>query len=184
MSNKKSTKKKSTKKETKAKVSPTPNLPDDGLETISVTAIWKNFSQKNNQPYWLFVTEDNDRLPCFNKQVIEELGINPNDKLTKFDLPQTVQVSIKETNNSRVISGTKAGQPIQIQTPSKQSYSGKKNYSSNFQKNTPKDSDEIARMNALRTAVEFLAYQKTPTLEKLEGLAEHFYSYIKKGAWK
>lgn len=155
---------------------------DDGdnnkFKKVSISIIWKNFSQKTKKNYWVFVTDNNDRMACFNPDVLKKLGLSLEDKMIKFEFPQTMLLKIKEANGSKTIQDAKSGQLIQEPI--------RKNYQEKGSQYAPpkKNDDEILRMNVLRTAVEFLAGKKSSNLKELQKLTNLFAEYVKTGEWK
>ncbi len=155
---------------------------DDGdnnkFKKMSISIIWKNFSQKTKKNYWVFVTDNNDRMACFNPDVLKKLGLSLEDKMIKFEFPQTMLLKIKEANGSKTIQDAKSGQPIQEPI--------RKNYQEKGSQYAPpkKNDDEILRMNVLRTAVEFLSHKKNSSLKELQKFTNLFADYVKTGEWK
>jgi len=148
------------------------------FKKVSISIIWKNFSQKTKKNYWVFVTDNNDRMACFNPDVLKKLGLSLEDKMIKFEFPQTMLLKIKEANGSKTIQDAKAGQPIQEPI--------RKNYQEKGSQYAPpkKNDDEILRMNVLRTAVEFLSHKKNSSLKELQKFTNLFADYVKTGEWK
>jgi len=160
---KKSTKavKKQSKKEEK----------DSGLTSISVVAIWKNWSDKLKKNYWTFVLEDNSRLACFDPKVLEELNLDTKEKVSRFDFPQKMSVQIK----GNYIVSTKEGQPIQEPASSSKRWMPKPSGNANA---------NIDRMSVLRTAVMFLEHQKNKSLKNLQEITAIFEKYVQSGKWE
>jgi len=148
------------------------------FKKVSISIIWKNFSQKTKKNYWVFVTDNNDRMACFNPDVLKKLGLSLEDKMIKFEFPQTMLLKIKEANGSKTIQDAKSGQPIQEPI--------RKNYQEKGSQYAPpkKNDDEILRMNVLRTAVEFLSHKKNSSLKELKKFTNLFADYVKTGEWK
>ena len=160
------------KKSTKAvKKQPKKEENNSGLTSISVVAIWKNWSDKLKKNYWTFVLEDNSRLACFDPKVLESLNLDPKEKVTRFDFPQKMSVQI----NGNYIVSTKEGQPIQESNTSSKHWTPKPSEKSNA---------NIDRMSVLRTAVMFLEHQKDKSLKSLQEITAIFEKYVKSGKWE
>ena len=149
---------------------------------MGISIIWKNFSQKTRKNYWVFVSEDNDRMPCFNPDVLKKLGLSLEDKMIKFEFPQRMLLKIKEANGSKTIQDAKAGQSIQ--EPIKKNYPERSADKRNQYTPPKKNDTEILRMSVLRTAVEFLAGKKSSNLKELQKLTDLFAGYVKTGEWE
>lgn len=149
---------------------------------MGISIIWKNYSQKTKKNYWVFVSEDNDRMPCFNPDVLKKLGLSLEDKMIKFKFPQIMFLKIKENNGSKVIQDVKSGQPVQ--EPIKKNYPERSVDKSNQYTPPKKNDTEIMRMSVLRTSVEFLAGKKSSNLKELQKLTDLFANYVKTGEWE
>lgn len=149
---------------------------------MGISIIWKNYSQKTKKSYWVFVSENNDRMPCFNPDVLKKLGLSLEDKMIKFEFPQTMLLKIKENNGSKVIQDVKSGQPVQ--EPIRKNYPERSADKSNQYAPPKKNDTEILRMSVLRTAVEFLAGKKSSNLKELQKLTDLFANYVKTGKWE
>jgi hypothetical protein len=148
---------------------------------MGISIIWKNYSQKTKKNYWVFVSEDNDRMPCFNPDVLKKLGLSLEDKMIKFKFPQIMFLKIKENNGSKVIQDVKSGQSVH--EPNKKELPRKSVIKQQYTQ--PKKNDtEILRMSVLRTAVEFLAGKKSSNLKELQKLTDLFANYVKTGEWE
>jgi len=161
------------KKSTKAaKKQPKNNEKESGLTSISVVAIWKNWSDKLKKNYWTFVLEDNSRLACFDPKVLEELNLDLKEKVIRFDFPQKIEVKV----NGNYIVSTKEGQPIQEPASSSKSFTQRFSGKSN--------NANIDRMSVLRTAVMFLEHQKDKSLKSLQEITAIFEKYVQSGKWE
>jgi len=141
------------------------------LTSISVVAVWKNWSDKLKKNYWTFVLEDNSRLACFDPKVLEELNLDPKEKVSRFDFPQKMSVQIK----GNYIVSTKEGQPIQEPASSSKRWTPKSSGNANA---------NIDRMSVLRTAVMFMEHQKNKSLENLQEITAIFEKYVQSGKWE
>jgi hypothetical protein len=161
------------KKSTKAvKKQPKKEEKNSNLTSISVVAIWKNWSDKLKKNYWTFVLEDNSRLACFDPKVLEELKIDLKEKVVRFDFPQKLEVKV----NGNYIVSTKEGQPVQESAKSSKSFTPRFFNKSN--------SANIDRMSVLRTAVMFLEHQKDKSLKSLQEITAIFEKYVQEGKWE
>jgi hypothetical protein len=156
-------------KTTKKPVKKTGN--ESNLTSISVVAIWKNWSDKLKKNYWTFVLEDNSRLACFDPKVLEELNLDTKEKVSRFDFPQKMSVQIK----GNYIVSTKEGQPIQEPKASSKQWTPKSSGNTNA---------NIDRMSVLRTAVMFLEHQKNKSLKNLQEITAIFEKYVQSGKWE
>jgi hypothetical protein len=191
MARKKATKKKAPRKTKKEKSF------KEEAETFTVKTIWKNQQQygpQQGQDYFTLVLDDGSRITCYDSGVMEQIGIDLSQRVSNFDPPQEFEFDYEVRKDKIIITGL-AGEapktkPTTTRPKSSSGFKGKANYSRNnpYQKKSygksEKEQFEMARMNALRTAVTFLEYQKSKTLSALEELTEQFLSYIQTGKFE
>lgn len=173
-----------------------------------VVTVWKNFMQygaQKGQPYWTFVLDDGSRLPCYDKKVVSKLGIDVTEKKTEFEEGQQMPLVVEMRKDKTVIVGLqddedesedeeeaeeneqdeeeeKPKKKYAVKKPAKFNqpagrYAGRGNGSNK----SPEERGEIMRMNVLRTAVDYVAYQKVKGLAQLQDATSKFEAYVKDG---
>ncbi len=159
-------------------------------EEFSVTTIWKNsmqFGPNKGDPYWTFVLEDGSRVSCYDPAVIEELGIDMDERRTDFEEPETFELFCVEENGKTII----VGEDYEPKAKKSKSTKGSSSKSTSKGKSStpwkgrssksPEEQAQIRHMNVLRTAVDFTGYQKVKSLAKLKEHTEMFEKYVKTG---
>lgn len=177
-------------------------------DEFTVQTVWKNFftyGANKGKPYWTFVLEDGSRVPCYSRSIVKGLEIDTDEKRTNFDPPETFKLYYELRKDKTVIVSKpdeddeeddeeeeeqekdeeeeeEEEKPKKKTTKASPAKTG--SFNKFYGKATRTDSDQIARMNVLRTAVEFTSYQKTKTLVELQKNVALFESYVLVGKFK
>ena len=193
------TKKKTIKKKKQVSSKRTPEGETEKFgesETFLVSTVWKNAMQygpQQGQAYWNFVLADGSRIPCYDSGVVKATGIDINQQRTYFDPPQEFEFEYELRKDKTIITGFEGTREIRKQvtpgakyntgTSNQAQYSKTPPYKKTYYSKSPADNEAITRMSVLRTAVEFLAYQKVKTQAVLQKITSEFESFVKTGKW-
>ena len=158
---------------------------------FTIKTIWKNqlqYGAQKGQDYWTFVLEDGSRLPCYDRAVVEELGVNLDEKRTEFEPSLVVELHYELHKDRTVIVGleeapAKKTNPPAAKAPVKQGTLpvAAKSAIQRPTGYTPKNQDEIGRMAVLNTGVAFIALQKVKTMKALQDVVAVLHKYVKTG---
>lgn len=134
-----------------------------------VKQVWRNWTDKGKRYYWVFVSDGDERIACFNSKLIEELGLSTKEKNYNFNPPKKFVFQVKESDNGQLtITGVASESKAEPEKPKA---------SSGYQKDA-----SIDRMNVLRTAVMWMEGMERD-IDYLKGVVSLFEGYVTSGKW-